>query len=128
MLLVEHEKDGRRYWLVPGGGVEVGETLHDGAAREVREETGYTVEVGSLQVLCEAIDPGGRHIVNLIYAGRVVGGSLNIGSDRAIRDAVWHPRAAIPGLTMYPPIAAELLACWEAGFTGPLRELGNIWS
>ena len=127
MLLVEHEKHGRRYWLVPGGGVELGETLHESAAREVLEETGYQVEIGPLQVLCEAIDPGGRHIVNVVYAGRLVGGSLSVGHDGALRDAVWQPRNVIAGLTMYPPIGAELLACWDEGFSGPPRELGNVW-
>lgn len=127
MLLVEHEKAGRRYWLVPGGGVEVGETLHQSAAREVLEETGFAVAVGRLQVVCEAIEPGGRHILNLVYAGDVTGGSLVVGTDRALRDAAWHPRAAIAGLTMYPPIAEALLTCWEEGFAGPVRELGNLW-
>ena len=127
MLLVEHEKHGRRYWLVPGGGVELGETLHESAAREVLEETGFHVEIGPLQVLCEAIDPGGRHIVNVVYAGRLLGGSLRVGHDAALRDVAWQPREAIAQLTIYPPIGAELLACWDEGFRGRLRELGNVW-
>lgn len=128
MLLVEHEKAGRRYWLVPGGGVEVGETLHEGAAREVLEETGFAVSIGRLQVVCEAIEPGGRHIVNLVYSGSVTGGSLAVGTeDGALRDALWQPRAAIAALTMYPPIGQALLACWDEGFSGPPRELGNLW-
>jgi ADP-ribose pyrophosphatase YjhB (NUDIX family) len=127
MLLVEHEKGGRRYWLVPGGGVEMGETLHASAAREVLEETGFAVSIGRLQVVCEAIEPGGRHIVNLVYAGAVTGGTLAVGVDKSLRDAVWQPRTVIAGLTMYPPIGDALLACWDDGFAGPVRELGNIW-
>lgn len=129
MLLVEHEKGSLRYWLVPGGGVEIGETLRDTAAREMLEETGYRVEVGALQIVCEAIDPGGRHIVNLIYAARVTGGELSVGKeDGALRDAVWQPRDELPGLTMYPPIGLALLTRWDAGFAGPPLELGNIWT
>jgi len=127
MLLVEHEKAGRRYWLVPGGGVEHGETLRASAAREVLEETGYEAEVGPLQILCEAIEPGGRHIVNLVFAGRLLGGTLTVGDDNALRQAAWHPRQDLTTLTMYPPIGEALLACWDAGFTGPPRDLGNIW-
>ena len=128
ILLVEHEKGGRRYWLVPGGGVEMGETLHESAAREMLEETGYRVDIGPLQIVCEAIDPGGRHIVNLVYAGALMGGTLAVGQeDGALRDAVWQPRSALSRLTMYPPIGNALLACWDDGFAGPPRELGNVW-
>jgi len=43
VLLVRHEKGGRSYWLVPGGGVDPGETMVVAAARELIEETGYIV-------------------------------------------------------------------------------------
>src|SRR5580692_10445701 len=76
VLLVRHEKGGHSYWLVPGGGVDQGETMVEAGARELREETGYDIEVGRLVLLCEAIDPnpGGRHIVNAVYSGTVRGG------------------------------------------------------
>ena len=125
--MVEHEKAGRRYWLVPGGGVEVGETLHESAVREMLEETGYNIRVGPLQIVCESIDPGGRHIVNLVYAAELTGGVLTVGEDGALRDAVWQPRHELTRLTMYPPIGDALLACWDEGFAGPPRELGNVW-
>lgn len=128
MLLVQHEKADRQYWLLPGGGLERGETIAQCAAREVEEETGYRVEPGRLLLTCEAIEPEGRHIVNLMYAGRITGGELAVGvDDSALRDAAWQPRDAIESLTMYPPVARVLLECWDQGFAGPVHELGNIW-
>lgn len=49
-------------WSLPGGMVEVGETLHDGLRRELREEIGIEVSVGPLVELFERImrDGGGR--------------------------------------------------------------------
>ncbi len=130
VLLVRHEKGGRSYWLVPGGGVDIGETMLTAGARELVEETGYSVDMGRLLIVCEAIDPkpGGRHIVNMIYAATVRGGTLTVGvDDKSLRDAQWHPLEALETLEMYPPIGPALLACCREEGVGAVRVLGNTW-
>lgn len=130
VLLVRHEKGGRSYWLVPGGGVDPGETMVEAGAREMLEETGYAVEMGRLLLVCEAIDPkpGGRHIVNAIYAATVRDGILAVGKDdKSLRDAQWQPLEALTELEMYPPIGSELLACCREEGAGAVRVLGNTW-
>ena len=128
VLLVEHEKQGRRYWLLPGGGVEPGESLVAAAARELLEETGYSCEVGRLVLVAEAIEPeGGRHIVNLVFAGRLTGGTHRVGVDHALRDARWVDLPALPKLAFYPPIAGVLAECLNENLEGELRFLGNVW-
>ncbi len=87
---------GEGLWSVPGGRLEAGETLAQAVAREVREETGLTVEVGPFVCVIERFGDD-FHFVILDYLARVVGGTLAAGTDAA--DARWvtdQELAALP--------------------------------
>jgi 8-oxo-dGTP diphosphatase len=127
ILLAEHVKYGRRHWLLPGGGVELGETMVDAAVREIHEETGLVADVGRLVMVCEAIQPGGRHLLNMIFAARAWKGELRAGPDGVLVDVSWRRRDELSSLDMHPPITADVLACWDEDFAGPVRVLGNVW-
>src|SRR5688572_1313682 len=73
-------------WSLPGGTLEVGETLEAGAAREILEETGLVVDVGAVVEVFDRIlfDPDKKvryHFVLIDYLCRPIGGRLQHGSD-----------------------------------------------
>lgn len=80
-------------WSLPGGRLELGETLEAGLAREMLEETGLEVEVGPVVDVFDRIllDPERKvryHYVLIDYLCRPVGGHLNHGSDVAAAEFV----------------------------------------
>lgn len=73
-------------WSLPGGTLEVGETLRDGVVREIHEETGLRVDVGPVIEVMDRItrDPDARvrfHFVLIDYLCRPAGGRLAHASD-----------------------------------------------
>jgi ADP-ribose pyrophosphatase YjhB (NUDIX family) len=84
-------------WSLPGGKLELDETLAQAVAREVREETGLSVTVGALACVVERISEG-YHYVILDYLARPIGGELAPASD--VSDARWVTSDDLPALEL----------------------------
>lgn len=88
-------------WSIPGGTLEVGESLEVGVARELLEETGLVVRVGPVIEVFDRIlkDEDGRvkyHFVLVDYLCVPIGGALQAGDD--VSAAEW---ATFEGLAPY---------------------------
>lgn len=81
-------------WMVPGGGLELGETLEEGVAREVEEETNLKVKVlkhvSTLDRIVREGDEVKIHVVYVDFLVRPVSGDLRPGSD--VGTARWFSR------------------------------------
>lgn len=105
-------------WSIPGGLLEVGETLRQCAAREALEETGLQVEAGEVLEVLDSIypDSDGRtryHYVLIDFLCRPLAGELRAGSDAA--QARWVTRQELGNFTVAPTALAVLRKAFARG-------------
>lgn len=104
ILLVERGREPLKgLWSLPGGALETGETLAEGIAREVLEETGLIVHPVRLFEIFERImrDEHGRaeyHYVLMDYVCEVRGGELEAGDD--VSQVAWVSKQDIAGVRL----------------------------
>ena len=104
-------------WTLPGGGVDLHETVKAAAVREVREETGYDVEltrvlgVDSFVVpAAENADANGRAYksVRVVFEGLIAGGELTHETEGTTDEARWIPLAEVSSVPRVPLVDVAL--------------------
>lgn len=107
LLALWNEGGESKRWTLPGGGVELHETPAEAAVREVREETGYDVELVELVGVDSAVFEGERRnadtdrplkAVRIIYSARIVGGELTREVGGSTDEARWFPLTEVASL------------------------------
>ena len=93
-------------WSVPGGRVEMGETLAEAVLRELREETGLEAVCGPFVGWVERIDAS-HHFVILDFAVTVLAGDTPSAGDDAA-EAAWVPISEVADLRLAPGLAEFL--------------------
>ncbi len=98
LMIKRGHEPGAGLWSIPGGRIEPGETDAEALVREMFEETGLVVEVGSLIGSVQRPGLAGAVIDIRDYAAMVTGGTLRPGDDAA--DARWVDLADLGSLAI----------------------------
>ncbi len=133
LLCIRKRDDEGLYVLLPGGGQEPGEPLHEALRRECREEIAADVEIGALRFVREYIGRNHEfadhdsddHQVDLMFDCRLADGAVAANGpspDNGQIDIAWVPLAELDAARIYPRILARLLA---GGATDPVY-LGDV--
>ena len=112
-LLMIHKID-NNYWALPGGGMDLGESIADAAIREVAEETGLRVEITGLVGIYT--DPGHvmayddgevRQEFSVCFHARPQGGELREDGTET-KAAKWVDTSELNGLSIHPSMRARI--------------------
>jgi ADP-ribose pyrophosphatase YjhB (NUDIX family) len=106
ILMIRRTDNGN--WAVPGGGMDLGESITGTAVRETCEETGTTCEITGLvgiytnpgHVILYTSNGEVRQEFSIVFTARPVGGQLRPSSESS--EPQWVTPDAIPGLPMHP--------------------------
>ena len=112
LLLVKRAKEpSKGKWSIPGGRIELGESVYEAARREVLEECSINIEIERLLDVEDMIlkDDDGRisyHFVIVYLIARYATGDIKANSESA--DIGWFTPAEIAGLDMHPLLRSVL--------------------
>lgn len=115
VALIKRYREGRTYYVIPGGGMEAGENPEQTAIRESLEELGLVI--GIERLLARVVFHGREQFY---FLARVRGGHFGTGQgpemigkyppERGTYTPVWVPLKDIDKINLFPPSIAELLS------------------
>jgi 8-oxo-dGTP pyrophosphatase MutT (NUDIX family) len=101
LLLSSPAKRGRPGWEIVNGGLEAGETLLEGVAREVAEEAGPSVRLqvlGCVHASTWRYDAAVTHMISTFFVASYLGGSIEPGDDMAGSEVRWASQDEVAAL------------------------------
>ena len=108
-LLLVRQGYGKRYWSLPGGSMEHGESVEQAAVREAKEETGLDVRLTRLVGVYSKL---AQNALALCFEAEVVGGSIREATDEIVECRYFCPDALPAPIRDH---LVERIADWQQG-------------
>lgn len=118
VLLIEYNEAGHLHYNLPGGGIEPGESVHEGLRRELREEAGIEIEIGPLAFVyeyypgCQSGDYASeQHGLHLIFNCKVPEGSIPVLPETPDLNQVavkWVTLEQLASVVLYPNLKQQI--------------------
>jgi mutator protein MutT len=119
LLLVNHQKNGKSYWLFPGGGIEYGETIEQALKRELREELSINMaKISNFVFAHETIYPDlNRHILNVYFKVKIKNNlKFFVKTDKVLTNAKFFGVDEFKKLLFYPDVKDVIIKLWKRDF------------
>ncbi len=110
LLLLQHQKEDRKYWVLPGGGVHYFEKVPRALQRELHEELNISVSVKDFLFMNESLYPdGSRHILNLYFEVKYLQGKIQLAEEERLAGYDFFPAEKLSDLLIFPALNQVLV-------------------
>lgn len=110
-------QNNRPFWVLPGGTLEPGESLAQCAIRELKEETNLDIAIGPLISLGDFLPDDGRHVIDVVFMGTLLGGNFVMETTENINEAGFFSQQQMHQMELKPPaVFSKIAEYWQTGF------------
>ncbi len=117
IAFVKRVRDGKTYYIVPGGGLDEREYIEDAAIREAQEELGVLVRAERLLFIVERLEHGRVMNLQMYYLVKMVSGVFGSGdgeefhrpTERGSYEAVWMSLDDLSQHNFYPTVVTDYI-------------------
>jgi 8-oxo-dGTP pyrophosphatase MutT (NUDIX family) len=115
LALIERVRDARRFWVIPGGSIEPGESVSEAALREAQEELGATVLLGPLRIRVDHREEDGSIQRHWYFEAKVESNSIEMtgpeitySAEKGSFKAVWLDLTSLDADAVIPRCVTRL--------------------
>jgi 8-oxo-dGTP diphosphatase len=130
ILTMQYRYGNEDVFNLPGGNLEFGEKMVDALKREMEEELGIEVRVGSLILIGEIHFPEQKkHSLHCIFEGKIMAGTPTLNPEHTSAQNIrWLALHELPSLNLYPNVSKNLILWQNQSLESPyIGKINQQW-